>query len=95
MCMMGFEELRAIENEAERVNETYHIFHEDSRLKTKAARVEFINTVKYIEKYLKPGDKILDIGSVMNNISSAIKANAITPSFLHTRFASAIACFLS
>lgn len=63
MCMMGFEELRAIENEAERVNETYHIFHEDSRLKTKAARVEFINTVKYIEKYLKPGDKILDIGA--------------------------------
>lgn len=60
---MNFDELAAIENETERVNETYNIFHENSRLSTKAARVEFINTVKYIEKYLKPGDKILDIGA--------------------------------
>lgn len=60
---MTFEELRAIENEAERVNATYDIFNENARLSSKSARVEFINTVKFVEKYLKSGDRILDIGA--------------------------------
>lgn len=61
---MDFEQLAKIENESERVNRTYDIFNEDSRLNhSKAARVEFLTTVHYIEKYLKEGDKILDIGA--------------------------------
>lgn len=61
---MDFEQLSKIENESERVNRTYDIFNEDSRLNhSKAARVEFLTTVHYIEKYLKDGDKILDIGA--------------------------------
>ncbi len=60
---MDFEELYGIKNEAERVNRTYDIFNEEKRLSSKAAQVEFITTVRYIEKYLKPGDKILDIGA--------------------------------
>lgn len=60
---MDFEELSAIKDEAERVNRTYDIFDEEKRLRSKAGRVEFITTVRYIEKYLKPGDKILDIGA--------------------------------
>ena len=61
---MDFEQLAKIENESERVNKTYDIFNEESRLNdSKAARVEFITTVHYIEKYLKEGDKILDIGA--------------------------------
>ena len=61
---MDFEQLAKIENESERVNKTYDIFHEESRLNhSKAARVEFITTVHYIEKYLKAGDRILDIGA--------------------------------
>lgn len=61
---MDFIELAKIENEAERVNKTYDIFNEDSRLNhSKAARVEFLTTVCYIEKYLKEGDRILDIGA--------------------------------
>lgn len=61
---MTFEQLAKIENEAERVNRTYDIFNEASRLNhSKAARVEFLTTVRYIEKYLKDGDKILDIGA--------------------------------
>ena len=61
---MDFVELLKIENESERVNRTYDIFNEDSRLNhSKAARVEFLTTVHYIEKYLKDGDKILDIGA--------------------------------
>lgn len=61
---MDFEQLIKIENESERVNRTYDIFNEDSRLNhSKAARVEFLTTVHYIEKYLKQGDKILDLGA--------------------------------
>ena len=61
---MNFTEIKAIENETERVNRIYDIFNEDSRLNhSQAARVEFLTTVRYIEKYLKKGDKILDIGA--------------------------------
>ena len=61
---MDFIELAKIENESERVNRTYDIFDEDKRLNhSKAARVEFLTTVRYIEKYLKVGDKILDVGA--------------------------------
>jgi len=61
---MDFHELAKIENEAERVNRTYDIFNEDTRLNhSKAARVEFLTTVHYIEKFLKAGDRILDIGA--------------------------------
>lgn len=61
---MDFEELYKIENEEERVQKTYELFNEDTRLNhSKAARVEFFTTVRYIEKYLKQGDKILDVGA--------------------------------
>ena len=60
---MDFNELYSIKNEAERVNRTYDIFDEEKRFSSKAARVEFITTVQHIEKYLKPGDRILDIGA--------------------------------
>lgn len=45
------------------VQEVYRRFDEDSRLKSKSARVEFLTNVRYIEKYLKPGAKILDLGA--------------------------------
>lgn len=61
---MNFEELGKIKNEAEQVNAIYEIFDEDSRLNgSKAARVEFLTTVRAIEDYLRPGDRILDIGA--------------------------------
>ncbi|MBE6891923.1 MAG: class I SAM-dependent methyltransferase [Ruminococcaceae bacterium] len=61
---MDFNELYLIKDELEQINKTYEIFNEDIRLnRSKAARVEFLTTVRYIEKYLKPGDKILDIGA--------------------------------
>lgn len=62
--MLTFDELYRIQDDAKRTNEVYEIFNEDTRLNhSKAARVEFLTSVKYIEKYLKPGDKILDIGA--------------------------------
>lgn len=52
------------ENDTELVQEIYRRFDEKSRLNhSKAARVEFLTTVRYIEKYLKPGAKILDVGA--------------------------------
>lgn len=61
--IMDFETLYKIKDETERVENLYKIFNEDERLKTKAGRVEFLTTVKYIEKYLKTNDRILDIGA--------------------------------
>ena len=54
----------AAADDTELVQEVYRRFDEDSRLTgSNAARVEFITTVRYIEKYLTPGAKILDVGA--------------------------------
>jgi len=46
------------------VQEIYRRFDEGSRLtKSRAAQVEFLTTVKYIERYLHSGARILDIGA--------------------------------
>ncbi len=51
-------------NDTELMQELYRRFDENSRLnKSQAARVEFLTTVRYIEKYLSPGAKILDVGA--------------------------------
>ena len=61
---MDFETLKLIQDEAERTAATYEIFNEDSRLnRSKAARVEFITTVRAIESVLRPGARILDVGA--------------------------------
>lgn len=61
---MDFVELAKIEDEFEQIAKTYEIFNEDTRLnRSKAARVEFLTTVHCIEQYLKPNDRILDVGA--------------------------------
>ena len=51
-------------DDTELVQEVYRRFDENSRLnKSQAARVEFFTTAKYIERYLIPDAKILDIGA--------------------------------
>ena len=51
-------------DDAELVQEVYQRYNEETRLnKSRAARVEFLTTVRYIEKYLTPGAKILDAGA--------------------------------
>ncbi|WP_244971151.1 class I SAM-dependent methyltransferase [Tissierella pigra] len=57
------EDIFEIKNEEERVSAIYNIFDESTRLSTKATRVEFLTTIRQIEKYLKPGMKILDLGA--------------------------------
>lgn len=51
-------------DDADLVQEIYRRSDESSRLtKSKAAQVEFFINVRFIEKYLTPGAKILDIGA--------------------------------
>ena len=51
-------------DDTELVQEIYRRSDEDSRLRrSRAARVEFLTNVRYIERYLTPGSKILDIGA--------------------------------
>lgn len=47
----------------------YNSHDEDSRLLSKHGRVEFLTTVKYIEKYLKDGMKIIEIGAATGRYS--------------------------
>ena len=59
-----FMEGYATQGDADLVQEVYRRSDERNRLtKSQAARVEFVTTVKYIEKYLTPGARILDIGA--------------------------------
>ena len=61
---MTFDELKNISDETARISAVYEIFDENARLNhSKAARVEFLTTVRLVEKYLPEGGKILDIGA--------------------------------
>lgn len=54
----------AFDSDEALVQEIYRRYDESNRLnESRAAQVEFLTTVNYIEKYLKPGDRILDIGA--------------------------------
>ena len=43
--------------------EYYQRYDENNRLESKHQRIEFLTTVKYVEKYLKDNDKILEVGA--------------------------------
>lgn len=60
---MEIKDILKIEVEEERVSALYNIFDESTRLSTKATRVEFLTTIRQIEKHLEPGMKILDLGA--------------------------------
>ncbi len=48
---------------SEALKNYYETHEENSRLRSRHGSVEFLTTVKYVEKYLKPGMKILEIGA--------------------------------
>lgn len=50
----------------------YNKFNEDKRLTRRRGQVEFITSMKYIHEYLKPNDKILDIGAGTGRYSIAL-----------------------
>ena len=41
----------------------YSEWNEDDRLLSRFGQVEFLTTIRFVEKYLKPGMKILEIGA--------------------------------
>ena len=45
---------------------------EDARLQSRHGRVEFLTTTRYIEQYLKPGDRIIEIGAGTGRYSHAL-----------------------
>lgn len=45
---------------------------EDARLRSRCGKVEFLTTMRYIEKYLKQGDRILEIGAGTGRYSHAL-----------------------
>lgn len=50
----------------------YNNYDEDSRLELKHGTVEFLTTMRYIEKYLKSGDRVLEIGAGTGRYSHAL-----------------------
>lgn len=61
---MTFEEIRRITDETLQIQKTYELFSEKNRLnRSQAARVEFLTNIRYIERYLKPGARLLDVGA--------------------------------
>lgn len=50
----------------------YSAYDEDGRLRTKHGMVEFLTTMRYIEKYLEPGMRILEIGAGTGRYSHAL-----------------------
>lgn len=56
----------------------YNNYDEDSRLELKHGTVEFLTTMRYIEKYLKSGDRVLEIGAGTGRYSHALARQGYT-----------------
>ena len=50
----------------------YNRGNEDGRLTSQHGSVEFLTTMRYIQKYLEPGDKIIEIGAGTGRYSHAL-----------------------
>ena len=54
------------------LNEFYSNYDEEGRLLSRHGSVEYLTTMRYIEKYLKPGMRILEIGAATGRYSHAL-----------------------
>ena len=54
------------------LTEYYSNYDEDNRLRSKHGMVEFLTTMHYIEKYLQPGMRILEVGAATGRYSHAL-----------------------
>lgn len=54
------------------LTEYYSGYNEDGRLLSRHGQVEYLTTMRYIEKYLRPGMKILEIGAATGRYSHSL-----------------------
>lgn len=54
------------------LNQFYENYNEDNRLLSRYGMVEYLTTMCYIEKYLRPGMRILEIGAATGRYSHAL-----------------------
>lgn len=60
------------------LNDFYSNYDEDSRLLQRHGSVEFLTTMRYIEKYIKPGDNVIEIGAGTGRYSHALARQGYT-----------------
>ena len=54
------------------LSEFYGGYDEDNRLRSRYGMVEYLTTLRYIERYLRPGMRILEIGAATGRYSHAL-----------------------
>lgn len=54
------------------LSEYYGSYDEDNRLRSRHGSVEFLTTMRYVEKYLRPGMRVLEIGAATGRYSHAL-----------------------
>ena len=59
-------------NTNEYLSSYYQNYDEEGRLLSRHGMVEYITTMKYVEKYLKPGMRIMEIGAATGRYSHAL-----------------------
>ena len=62
---------KKIKKSGNSVVDFYNNYDEDGRLMRKSRLPEYLNTMKYIEKYLQPNSKIIEIGAGTGRYSIA------------------------
>ena len=60
------------------LTEFYNSYDEDRRLRSRHGMVEFLTTMHYIETYLKPGDRVLEVGAGTGRYSHALARQGYT-----------------
>ncbi len=56
----------------EALTKFYSIYDEDGRLRSQHGMVEYLTTMRYVERYLKPGMRVLEIGAATGRYSHAL-----------------------
>ena len=56
----------------------YENYDEDARLTSRRGTVEFLTTMRYIERYLRPGMRILEIGAATGRYSHSLARKGYT-----------------
>ena len=54
------------------LNQFYENYNEEGRLLTRAGHVEFATTMHFIDKYLKPGMRVLEVGAATGRYSHTL-----------------------